>query len=84
MTHDFFLNLMSVLFPVLCLILTFVPDDFNHYINLTARWFYRRFNVDESRQSQFTLNTSALRFFGVAGLIFTLAMLVLIFYKPSA
>ncbi|MDH5517514.1 MAG: hypothetical protein OEY36_06805 [Gammaproteobacteria bacterium] len=84
MTHDFFLNLMSVLFPVLCLILTFVPDDFNHYINLAARWFYRRFNVAESRRSEFSLNTRALRLFGVTGLLFTLALLVLIFYRPAA
>ncbi|MDH5393146.1 MAG: hypothetical protein OEY11_08180 [Gammaproteobacteria bacterium] len=84
MTHNFFLNLMSIIFPLLCLILAFVPDDFNHYVNLIARWFYRRFNVEKSRQSQFSLNTTALRFFGVIGLLFTLAMLVLIFYTPAA
>ena len=83
MTHNFFLNLMSVLFPILSLILTFVPDDFNHYINLVARWFYRRFNVSESRQQEFKLNTTALRFFGILGLLFSIAMILLMFYKPS-
>ena len=84
MTHNFFLNLMSVLFPLLCLILAFVPDDFNHHINQLARWFYRRFNVAEARQQTFKLNTTALRFFGVTGLIFSLAMIALMFYKPAA
>ncbi len=84
MTHNFFLNLMSVLFPILCLILTFVPSDFNHFINAGARWFYRRFNVAESRQQEFSLNTTALRFFGIVGLTFSIAMILLMFYKPSA
>ena len=84
MTHNFFLNLMSVLFPLLCLILTFVPNDFNHYINLAAHWFYRRFNVAEARQQEFALNTTALRFFGIIGLTFSLAMILLMFYKPGA
>ena len=84
MTHNFFLNLMSVLFPLLCLILAFVPDDFNHYINVLARWFYKKFNVDKTRQQEFSLNPVALRFFGILGLIFTVAMILLIFYKPAA
>ena len=84
MTHNFFLNLMSLVFPVLCLILTFVPDDFNHYINVAARWFYRRLSVAEERQQQFTLNTTALRFFGIIGLVFSIAMILLMFYKPNA
>jgi len=84
MTHNFFLNLMSVLFPVLCLILTFVPGDFNHYLNLAIRWFYRRFNVKQENRHEFMLNTTALRFFGVIGLTFTVAMILLMFYKPAA
>lgn len=84
MTHNFFLNLMSVFFPVLCLILTLVPDDFNQFINVCAGWFYRRFNVDESRQQTFRLNPVALRFFGIIGLLFTVAMVTLMFYRPAA
>lgn len=84
MTHNFFLNLTSVLFPLLCLILAFVPNDFNHYLNILVRWFYRRFNYKESKQQEFTLNTTALRAFGIVGLLFSLAMILLMFYKPSA
>jgi len=84
MTHNFFLNLMSILFPILSLILTFVPADFNHFINVIARWFYQRFNVDKSRQQEFNMNTSALRFFGVIGLLFSIAMILLMFYQPAA
>lgn len=84
MTHNFFLNLMSVFFPVLCLILALVPDDFNYFINQIAGWFYKRFNVAEQRRQQFRLNPVALRFFGIIGLLFTLAMIVLMFYRPAA
>lgn len=84
MTNDFFLNLMSVLFPVLCLILTLVPDDVNYFINTVARWFYRRFNVAEEKRNEFHLNPVALRIFGVIGLLFTLAMVTLMFYRPAA
>jgi len=84
MTHDFFLNLMSVFFPVICLILALVPDDFNHFINVCARWFYRRFNVAEEKQQEFQLNSTALRFFGIIGILFSLAMILLMFYRPAA
>lgn len=84
MTHNFFLNLMSVLFPILSLILAFVPNDFNHYLNTVIRWSYRRFGVIKDNQHEFTLNTVALRFFGIIGLTFSLAMILLMFYKPSA
>lgn len=84
MTHNFFLNLMSVFFPVLCLILALVPDDFNHFINVCARWLYRRFNVAAERQQVFKLNPVALRFFGIIGLLFTVAMITLMFYRPAA
>lgn len=84
MTHNFFLNLMSVFFPLLCLILAFVPSDFNHYINVVVRWFYRRFSTSGAPKNEFELNTTALRFFGIIGLTFSLAMIVLMFYKPAA
>ena len=84
MTHNFFLNLMTVFFPLLCLILAFVPDDFNHYINVIARWFYKKFNTAPERQQTFVLNPVALRAFGIIGLIFTIAIILLIFYKPAA
>lgn len=84
MTHNFFLNLMTVFFPLLCLILAFVPEDFNHYINVVARWIYKKFNVDTTRQQTFALNPVALRAFGIIGLVFTIAIILLIFYKPSA
>jgi len=84
MTHNFFLNLMSVLFPLLCIILAFVPNDFNHYLNIAVHWFYRRFNYKESKQQEFILNTTALRFFGIRGLTLSLAMILLMFYMPSA
>lgn len=84
MTHNFFLNLTSVFFPILCLILTFVPNDFNHYLNVVIRWFYSRFSTSEAPKTEFNLNTSALRFFGIIGLTFSLAMILLMFYKPVA
>lgn len=84
MTHNFFLNLMSVLFPLLCVLLTFVPGDFNYYLNRIAGWLYNRFNVAKERRATFHLNETALRFFGIIGLIFTIAMIVLMFYRPAA
>lgn len=83
MTHNFFLNLMSVFFPVLCLVLAFVPDDFNDFINMIANWFYKRFNVAATKRQQFSLNTNALRIFGIIGLLFTLTMILLMFYRPT-
>ncbi|MDH5425124.1 MAG: hypothetical protein OEY29_09035 [Gammaproteobacteria bacterium] len=84
MTHNFFLNLISVLFPILSLILAFVPADFNHYLNSVIRWSYRRFGVTKENQREYILNTVALRAFGIIGLLFSLAMILLMFYKPSA
>lgn len=84
MTHNFFLNLMSVFFPVICLVLTFFPSDFNQLIYTVQQWFYRKSNTPETRRTRLHLNESALRVFGVIGLLFSLAMISLMFFKPAA